>query len=70
MFFEATNQTLSIFSDIRHREGGSLSPGEGFHGLPFEAFRRAASGQILPCEKEGWKIVPHNRPYPVLVHSR
>lgn len=70
MFFEANNQTLSIFSDIRHREGGSLAPGEGVHGLPFEAFQRAASGQILPCEKDGWKIVPHQRPYLVLACSR
>lgn len=70
MFFEANNQTLSIFSDIRHREGGPLSPGEGVHGLPFEDFRRAASGQILPCEINGWKIVPNSRTYPVLACSR
>ena len=70
MFFEANNQTLSIFSDIRHREGGPLSPGEGVYGLPFEAFRRAASGPVLPCEINGWKIVPNNKPYMALCHSR
>lgn len=62
MFFQTDDKTLSIFSDIRHREGGPLSPGEGAFGHPFEAFKKAASGEVIRVGGE-FKIIPHNTAY-------